>query len=213
MKINEKMINEIPDLNRCETCSKDHLLGKVIEMTHAVYPHEKIFGEFCAIQIYVDCPPDLVFDYMSDIHSLSDWTFSSSEFQKNKTPGLFEGRDALGKNTKLFAKIISNKDALTLDYHCAWDQGELLWMIYLNRIVDAKIVLNKPGSVIFWQNCKHPFYSSNPFPELAVPKRPWVGDMWDFFYAGHTLEFENLKKILEYRFKNGLKLGPYCEGN
>ena len=32
--------------------------------------------------------------------------------------------------------------------------------------------------------------------------------MWPFFYAGHMLELENLKAILEYRHHNGLPVTP-----
>lgn len=67
--------------------------------------------------------------------------------------------------------------------------------------------MNKPGSVILWTNCRHPFYDENPFPEKAPPNRKvWVGDMWPFFYAGHKIELENLKLILEYRHANGLPM-------
>jgi hypothetical protein len=31
-----------------------------------------------------------------------------------------------------------------------------------------------------------------------------VGDYWDLFYAGHTLELNNLKAILEHRHRAGL---------
>jgi hypothetical protein len=97
-------------------------------------------------------------------------------------------------------EVVANREALTVDYHCAWDQGKHLWMIYLNRIVDSQLVLNKPGSVVFWQNCRHPFYDANPFPETAPADRPvWVGDIWDTFYAGHALELQNLKRIVEHR--------------
>jgi len=87
-------------------------------------------------------------------------------------------------NTDIYVKTVSNKDALTVDYHCAWDQGEELWMIYLNRIVPADLVLNKPGSVVFWQNCRHPYYDSNPFKDKAPHGRAWIGDFWDFFMPG-----------------------------
>ncbi len=52
----------------------------------------------------------------------------------------------------------------TVDYHCAWDQGKHLWMIYLMRVVDAQVVFDKPGSVVLWTNCHHPFYDNNPYP-------------------------------------------------
>jgi hypothetical protein len=78
-------------------------------------------------------------------------------------------------------------------------------MIYLMRVVPAELVLDRPGCVVLWTNCRHPFYDHNPFPEKAPPDRKvWVGDMWPFFYAGHRIELENLKRILEYRHSQGL---------
>jgi len=82
-------------------------------------------------------------------------------------------------------------------------------MIYLMRVVDAQLVLDKPGSVVLWTNCHHPFYDKNPYPETAPPQRPvWVGDFWDMFGAGHLLELKNLKAIAEYRHHNGLPVPP-----
>ena len=98
---------------------------------------------------------------------------------------------------------------MTVDYHCAWDQGEKLWMIYLMRVIDAQVVFNKPGSVVLWTNCRHPYYNDNPYPEAAPEDRKvWVGDMWPFFYAGHLVEMQNLKGILEYRHANNLPICP-----
>jgi hypothetical protein len=83
-------------------------------------------------------------------------------------------------------------------------------MVYLNRIVPAERVLKKPGSVVLWTNCRHPYYRHNPYPERAPRSRPiWVGDMWDWFYAGHAAEMQNLKAILEYRHQQQ-KLQPHA---
>jgi hypothetical protein len=107
-------------------------------------------------------------------------------------------------------KTVANAEALTVDYHCAWDQGDELWMVYLNRIVPARTVLKKSGSVLIWTNCHHPYYDQNPFPELVpAPDRTWVGEWWPIFYAGHTIELENLRAILEYRHARGEPLGPH----
>ncbi|MUM32926.1 SRPBCC family protein, partial [Mycobacterium sp. CBMA361] len=117
--------------------------------------------------------------------------------------------DRLGSETEIYTRTVANRDAMTVDYHCAWDQGHHLWMIYLMRVVDAQTVLNKPGSVVLWTNCHHPFYDQNPYPEAAPEKRPvWVGDFWDMFGAGHRLELDNLKAIAEYRHRNGLPVTP-----
>jgi hypothetical protein len=112
-------------------------------------------------------------------------------------------------DTEIYTRTVANAQARTVDYHCAWDQGRHLWMIYLMRVLDAQVVLNKPGSVVLWTNCHHPFYDENPYPQAAPPHRSgWVGDFWDIFGAGHALELNNLKTITEYRHRNGLPITP-----
>jgi hypothetical protein len=98
-------------------------------------------------------------------------------------------------------------DAKVVDYLCAWDQGQELWMRYYCRFVDAMPTLGKPGCVLMWLNCRHPNYirGGKNLPEYIVKAqsrqdRPWVGDVWGLFAAGHYMEAENLKKILEQRF-------------
>jgi hypothetical protein len=82
-------------------------------------------------------------------------------------------------------------------------------MVYLNRIVPARAVLDRPGSVVIWTNCRHPYYDRNPFPQLnRDPKRAWVGEWWPLFYGGHSIELGNLKAILEHRHHNALPIGP-----
>jgi uncharacterized protein YndB with AHSA1/START domain len=200
----ENELKEIEGLHRIEIVSKEEMHGVLADLTHAVYPHEELYGPFCPIQSYIDCPPEKVFEYMVDVHRLAEWTYSIRDFRPSGIDGVYVGRDKVGNNTDIYCKVVANRDALTVDYHCAWDQGEHLWMIYLNRIVPAELVLDRPGSVVFWQNCRHPFYDDNPYKEKAPEGRPWVGDFWDLFYAGHTVELRNLKLILEFRHARGL---------
>ena len=42
----------------------------------------------------------------------------------------------------IFTRTVANREARTVDYHCAWDQGKHLWMIYLMRVVDAQVVFD-----------------------------------------------------------------------
>jgi hypothetical protein len=210
MFINENKLADIDGLVRSESVSKDDLGAMAFEMTHAVYPHDDLYGKYCSIQEYIDCPPEDVFNYLSDVHSLSEWTFSTRQFTEVDGKGLYAGEDVLETDTKIFCKVVANREAMTVDYHCAWDQGIDLWMIYLMRVVPAELVLKKPGSIVFWSNCRHPYYDDNPFPGTVPQKdRPWVGEYWDLFYAGHTVEMQNLKKILEHRHRENQFVGPY----
>lgn len=204
-------VESISGLRRVENTNKTEMGGLMADITHAVYPHDQIYGDYCPIQSYINCPPEKVFEYMANPLCLLEWTYSMRDFKKVNDQGLYVGKDKIGETTDIYFKVVANREALVVDYHCAWDQGDDLWMIYLNRIVPAQLVLNKPGSVVFWQNCHHPNYDKNPYPEKAPAKRPWVGQFWDFFYAGHMVELANLKTILEYRHANNLPMGPLAE--
>jgi hypothetical protein len=198
----------IEGLVRCEEFDREALGERITEMTHTVYPHEQVYGQYCTVHAHIDCPPDKVFEYMANPLSLLEWTYSVRKLRRTSRPDLYVGVDS--GDTPIFCKTVSQAEARTVDYHCAWDQGDELWMIYLNRIVSAETVLGRPGSVIIWTNCRHPYYAKNPFPELvAGRRREWVGDWWPLFYAGHTLELANLKAILEHRHRQGLAMGPY----
>ncbi|MGW5308734.1 SRPBCC family protein [Nocardia thailandica] len=199
----------VPGVLRIENSDKDATTPIILDMLRSVYPHDQIYGDFCPVQSYVAAPPREVWEYLADTRSLEEWTYSLRGFAETGEPGLWVAYDKLGKDTQIFTRTEANAEAMTVDYHCAWDQGEHLWMIYLMRVVDAQVVLNKPGSVVLWNNCKHPFYDENPFPDKVPGDRPvWVGDFWEMFSAGHQLELDNLKAICEYRAANGLPIKP-----
>lgn len=205
--VDRASLADIKGLIRCEEFDRDALGEQITEMTHTVYSHEQVYGQYCTIHAHIACPPELVFEYMANPLSLLEWTYSVRELTPTGRPGLYVGIDS--GRTPIFCRTVARQDALTVDYHCAWDQGDELWMIYLNRIIPAETVLKRPGSVVIWSNCRHPYYAKNPFPELCQdPKREWVGDWWPLFYAGHGIELANLKAILEHRYRQGLPLGP-----
>lgn len=200
---------DVPGVYRIESMSLKESMPIALDMTRSVYPHDEIYGQYCTVNDYIAAPPDEVYDYLSDTRSLCEWTYSLRGFEPTDEPGLWKAYDRIGSNTRIYARTEANPQARTVDYHCAWDQGEHLWMIYLMRVVDAQLVLNKPGSVVLWTNCRHPFYDENGYPESAPPDRPvWVGDFWELFPAGHRLELYNLKAICEHRQTNGMPIRP-----
>ncbi|WP_181723052.1 SRPBCC family protein [Nocardia gipuzkoensis] len=199
----------IPGAYRVEDISVKEGMPIVLDMTRAVYSHDEIFGDYCTVNEFIAAPPEQVYEYLADTRSLAEWTYSTRALERTDTPDLWVADDRIGQHTRIYIKTVSNPVAGTVDYHCAWDQPEHLWMIYLMRVVDAQLVLNKPGSVVLWTNCRHPFYDENGYPETAPPDRPvWVGDFWDLFPAGHLLELCNLKAICEHRHANGQPIKP-----
>lgn len=194
---------------RIESSSLQETAPIFMVKMRSMYPHDEVFGQYCTVNDYIDCPPDELFKYMADTRSLEEWTYTLRGFTPTDEPGLWVAYDRLLPETKIYTRTVANAEARTVDYHCAWDQGTHLWMIYLMRVLDAQVVLDKPGSVVLWTNCRHRFYDNNPYPEAAPPGRTgWVGDFWDIFGAGHGLELNNLKTIAEYRHHNGLPVTP-----
>jgi hypothetical protein len=200
---------EVPGVYRIENISLKEGMPMVLDMTRAVYPHDDIYGQYCTVNEYIAAPPEEVYAYLADTRSLAEWTYSMRGFARTEQPDLWVCDDRIGSDTRIYTRTVANPDARTVDYHCAWDQSEHLWMIYLMRVVDAQMVLGKPGSVVLWTNCHHPGYDDNPYPETAPPQRPvWVGDFWHLFAAGHLLELRNLKAICEHRHAGGLPIKP-----
>jgi hypothetical protein len=201
-------LSAIPGLIRCEHFDREALGEHITEMTHTVYPHDQVYGRFCTVHAHIECPPEALFAYMANPMSLVEWTYSVRKLRPAGPDGLLVGVDS--GETPIYCRAVCSKEALTVDYHCAWDQGSELWMVYLNRVVPAESVLGRSGSVVIWTNCRHPYYERNPFPALnGNPKRAWVGEWWPLFYAGHTIELSNLKAIVEYRHREGLPMGPH----
>lgn len=197
----------INDLVRCETVDEEAFTKLCKKRSRRLYPHHEIYDQYCSLQEYIECPPEQLFDYLSQSASLLEWTYSLRNMATTSNPELVMFGDKIGGPTQCYCRTESDRQALTVDYHCAWDQSKELWMIYYMRIIPAQEILNKSGSIVTWTNCAHPYYKTNPYPELAPSQRQiWVGDGWPFFKAGHALELENLKIICEYRYKNGLDL-------
>lgn len=47
---------DIPGLMRVENPGKEELTAHCMELTHAVYPHHQVYGQYCTIHEYVGCP-------------------------------------------------------------------------------------------------------------------------------------------------------------
>ncbi len=171
----EDIADPIDGVVRIETSPREKATPIIMEMMRSVYPHDEVFGEYCTVNDYIDCPPDELYAYLSDTRSLEEWTYSLRGFTPTEERGLWLAYDRLGSETEIYTRTVANPDARTVDYHCAWDQGKHLWMIYLMRVVDAQVVLDKPGSVVLWTNCHHPFYDRNPYPEAATPGAAGMG--------------------------------------
>lgn len=203
---NDIPLSGISGLFRSEDFPPESSMPKFIHETKDSYDREEVFGDYCTVYQYIKCPVDKAFEYAANPYSLEEWSYTVRDLEP-AGPDLLCGREALVPNTKIYVKTESNKETGVVDYLCAWDQGQELWMRYLCRFVDAEPVFKKPGCVLLWTNCRHPNYlRSSPEKPEHIQKgqqrkdRPWVGDVWHLFKAGHQVEAENMRAILEARF-------------
>ncbi|MEU8582086.1 hypothetical protein ACX9I7_27445 [Streptomyces sp. L500] len=203
------------DLIRCENTDAEEIHKLMLGMTKETYSHEEIFGPYCTLGEHIDVPFDVVFDYLADIRSLEEWSYSMREL-RHIGGGLYRGREAIQPNTEIFirAEVTKGPQHGQVVWPCAWDQGQELWMRYYFTVIDAWPTLRRPGTVIIWTNCRHPYYDREvtDVPEYiaagrARTDRYWVGDIWPQFDAIHKVEMANLKRILEHRFSVGA-VGP-----
>lgn len=198
------------DLVRRENTSQETMLKLIDAGTKETYSHDEMFGRFCTITEYVEVPYDLVFDYCADTLFLQEWTYSVRDLAPIGGE-VYRGWDAIQPNTEIYMRTQSLKglDYGVVVYECAWDQGDELWMRYHLTIVNSEKPLGKPGTIISWTNCKHPYYDRNvvDVPDYitdgrARTDRLWVGDIWPVFHSGHWIEMNNLTKILKHRFES-----------
>lgn len=204
---NNVKLDEINGLYR----SEDHpatpeSMQYFVKKSKPQYSYEEAYGDYCTVHLYINCPVDTAFQYAANPYSLEEWTYTLRDLQTVKED-LMVGREALVADTKIYVRTESYEASRVVDYLCAWDQAEELWMRYYCRFVDAMPTFGKPGCVLIWTNCRHPYYlreSSNKPQHIRESQnrqdRPWVGDVWNLFQAGHMVEAENMKRILEARF-------------
>ena len=43
---------------RIETSPRENATPIIMEMMRSVYPHDQVFGEYCTVNDYIDCPPE-----------------------------------------------------------------------------------------------------------------------------------------------------------
>src|ERR1700751_1814787 len=86
----------IAEVTRIETSPREKATPIIMEMMRSVYPHDQVFGEYCTVNDYIDCPPDELYAYMADPRSLEEWTSSLRGFPRTDEPGLWLAYDRLG---------------------------------------------------------------------------------------------------------------------
>ena len=60
-------VDPIEGVTRIETSPREQATPIIMEMMRSVYPHDDVFGRYCTVNEYVDCPPDELFAYLTSI--------------------------------------------------------------------------------------------------------------------------------------------------
>jgi hypothetical protein len=89
-------IDRIPNVRRFENFPKEQMVATSMELTHAVYPHDETYGQYCTIEEFIDCPPDKVYEYLATPYTLAEWTYSMRNFGEPDADGVVESIDRLG---------------------------------------------------------------------------------------------------------------------
>ena len=77
---------DVPGLVRCEAFNREALGERITEMTHAVYPHDQVYGPFCTVQAHIDCPPERLF-----ARPVRPGTYDTRRGPRDKNQGLKPG--------------------------------------------------------------------------------------------------------------------------
>jgi hypothetical protein len=101
-------INTIPGVRRIENFPKEEMNGLALDLTHAVYPHEEIYGKYCSLEEHIECPPEDVFRYLADPRTLEEWTYSLRDFAPTGD-GSLVATDRIGAQTRIFTRVVSSR--------------------------------------------------------------------------------------------------------
>lgn len=200
--------SKIPGLVSCDNATFSEEMKELEELTKPSYTHDEMFANWVTYVQHIEAPIEAVYEYLANPYSVEEFTATLRKIEYCGG-GVYRGIEMLAPNTYTYIRIEAYADARVIDSLCAWDQGLELWMRYHMRLLDAQVTIGKPGTLLLWNNCRHPYYdkASAAPPYVAEPRsrtdRMWVGDFWRFFYAAHHIEARNLKRILEYRFRAG----------
>src|SRR3712207_927821 len=85
----EHVAHEIPNLIRKESHSLEEVMAIVNERYKEVLNHEDVYGTFVTLTRFVPVPLDYVFNYLTQIPNLAEFTISLRNFRR------CEGRDDL----------------------------------------------------------------------------------------------------------------------
>ncbi len=190
----------------------DRLCARIVKHQDA---HAEVFGTYCFVAEHIRAPYEAAFDYCADVLHLEDWTINIRQLRPvagglHRGFMVFSPEDAQRPSTEILirADAVKGPKQGVICYPCAWDQGQDLWMRYYFTLADAQDAIAQPGTMVFWVNCKHPFYDSRAteVPPYIVQgrnrtDRPWAGAAWPMFSALHYLELQNLKRVLEQRYQ------------
>src|ERR1700712_827492 len=85
----DDIVTPIDGVIRIENAPREKATPIIMEMMRSVYPHDQVFGDYCTVNSYVDCPPDELFEWLSDTRSLEEWTYSLRGFTPTQEQGLW----------------------------------------------------------------------------------------------------------------------------
>ena len=173
---------------RIETTPREETAADHHGEMRSVYPHDQVFGQYCTVNDYVDCPPDELFEYLSDTRSLEEWTYSLRGFTPTDEPGLWEAYDRLAaRTTTIYTRTVANPAGADRRLPLRVGPGQTS----VDDLPDAGRRRASGARASRVRSCCGPTATtrsttSNPYPETAPPQRPvWVGDFWDMFGPGH----------------------------
>src|SRR6201999_884749 len=97
---------------------RDHAIGADRPDVHGEdavgVPARRGLRPVCTVNDYVDCPPDELFEYLSDTRSLEEWTYTLRGFTPTEEPGLWLAYDKILPDTTIYTRTFANSQARTV---------------------------------------------------------------------------------------------------
>ncbi len=160
------------DLTRIEDVSNDEMNEQLVEMTHAVYPHKRRFGDAFTLEKALPLSADQVFQFLAQADNLPLWSSSlrlvdeaaiekaavvprlpatdEDETGQQERPLLFTDHYS-GECFRLEISAYPASGVIDLHwFHAEGDDAQLCIFSDAIRILNAQQPLNSQGCILLW---------------------------------------------------------------
>ncbi|CAA0094807.1 Uncharacterised protein [BD1-7 clade bacterium] len=178
------------DLTRIECVTNDEMNERLVDMTHAVYPHRRRFGDVFTLERLLPVSADAAFALLANTDHLHLWNYAARSVASDDDLLIDHYSD-----TPMRLQLNAYPAVGVIDMHWRIADSKQQQAVYFSdslRIVNARHPLHTDGCVLLW-TCT-PGRILAHAGAAAEAKEPAID--WRLMPARRQLEINNIERLL-----------------